>query len=164
MPIMRMRKIIVSIDLTLDGRVSGPHEELDWAFPGVDESQPDKDEFLRSVDTILLGRVTYEGLAGYWPDQSGEFADWMNKTPKIVFSNAPIKVAWGKWDHISLIHDHVTEEVKRLKQQAGRDMVIFGRVNLVQGFTNLGLVDEFRLGVHPVVLEGGNLLFDILEE
>lgn len=162
-----MRKVIVSIHVTLDGFISGPIgdlENLDWAFPGVEETMPDIEDFLRSVDIMLLGRIVYEGFASYWPDQTGRFADWMNKTPKIVFSKTPKKVEWGKWDNISLIHENVVEVVKKLKQQEGGDMVIFGGANLVQSFTNLGLIDEYRLIVDPVILGSGKALLKNVEK
>jgi dihydrofolate reductase len=160
-----MRKIIVSIQITLDGfTATGPDDSMDWAFPGVDESQQDLEDFLRSVDTSLMGRVTAEGLAGYWPDQTGEFAEWFNKIPKIAFSRTPRTIKWGKWDTIRLIHANVAEEVKKLKQQDGRDMVIFGSPGLVKSFTNLGLIDEYRLVVHPTILAHGIPLFEGIEQ
>jgi len=156
-----MRKVIASIHTTLDGFVTGPtgdENNLDWLFPGVNEVQADVEDFLRSVDTMLLGRVTYEGFVAFWPAQDGEFADWMNETPKIVFSRTARDVAWGGRDNITLIHEGVAKRVKALKQQKGRDMVTLGSGGLVQSFTDLGLIDEYRLVVHPVVLGSGKRL------
>jgi dihydrofolate reductase len=158
----KMRKVVVSIHTTLDGFATGPRGDennMDWLFPGVNEAQGDLEDFLRSVDTMLLGRVTYEGFAAYWPGQSGEFADWMNETDMIVFSRTPREVAWAGRDNITLIHEDVAEQVARLKAQQGRDMVTLGSGGLVQSLTSLGLIDEGRLVVHPVVLGSGNRLF-----
>jgi dihydrofolate reductase len=157
-----MRKVIVSIHATLDGFVTGPtgdENNLGWLFPGVNEAQEDLEDFLRSVDTVLLGRVTYEGFAAFWPTQSGEFADWMNGTPKIVFSRTARDVAWAGRKSITLIHENVAERVKALKRQEGGDLVTLGSGGLVQSFTDLGLIDEYRLVVHPVVLGSGKQLF-----
>jgi dihydrofolate reductase len=162
-----MRKVIVSVHTTLDGCMSGPIgdlDNLDWLYPRVEELSEDVLDLLKTWDTILMGRVTYEGLAQYWPTATGEFADQMNTTPKIVFSKTPMKVEWGKWDNISLIHENVAEEVKKMKQQPGQDMVIFASSKLVQSFTNLGLIDEYKILVHPVILGSGKRLFEDIED
>lgn len=157
-----MRKVIVSIHTTLDGFVTGPagdENNMDWLFPGVTEAQEDLEGFLRSVDTMLLGRVTYEGFAAFWPTHGGAFAEWMNGTPKIVFSRTARDVTWGGRENIALIHENVAERVKALKRQEGGDLVTLGSGGLVQSFTDLGLIDEYRLVVHPVVLGSGKRLF-----
>src|SRR5687767_2124552 len=138
-----MRKIIAKMHVTLDGFVSGPNGELDWSTPNAYESLPDVQEFLKSVDTMILGRVTYEGLMPYWTAETGEFADWMNITPKFVISTTLTKVEWGKWDNASLLCDDLLEKVKNLKQEYGKDMIIFGGATLIQSFTNLGFIDEY---------------------
>ena len=75
-----------------------------------------------------------------------------------------MKVKWGKWDNISLIHENVAEEVKKMKQQPGQDMVIFASAKLVQSFTNLGLIDEYKILVHPVILGSGKRLFEDIRD
>ncbi|MGE5401194.1 MAG: dihydrofolate reductase family protein [Ignavibacteriales bacterium] len=159
-----MRKLIVSMHISLNGLVSGPNGEMDWLIPGVEESQPDMEKFFLSVDTMIMGRVTYEGLSQYWPPLTDRFSDWINNIPKIVISRAPIKVKWGKWDSIRLIHESVTDEIKKLKQEEGRNMVIVGGANLVQSFTNLGLIDEYRLVVDHVILPGRNMFMENIEK
>lgn len=159
-----MRKLIVSMHMSLNGLTSGPNGEMDWLVPGVEESLPDMEKFFLSVDTMLMGRVTYEGLSQYWPPLSDKFAVWINKIPKIVISKSPIKVKWGKWETIRLIHENVTDEIKKMKQEEGRDMVIVGGANLVQNFTNLGLIDEYRLVVDHVILPGRNMLLEKIEK
>ena len=163
-----MRKIIVGVHMTLDGRMSGPEGDEDnivsWGLPGITDSTADFQSYFEAIDTILLGRVTYQGLSQYWPTATGEFADYMNNITKIVFSRGGLdKVEWGAFENISLIHENVEAEVKRLKEQAGKDMIIFASSKLVQSFTNAGLIDEYRIVVHPVFLGSGKRLFDHIE-
>jgi dihydrofolate reductase len=165
-----MRKIIASVQISLDGFVSGTGPEgdpknLDWIFPGVMESTPYMQDLLGQAGTILMGRVTYWGLSQYWPNETGDFADAMNKTPKIVFSQSGKlkKPEWGKWNNITLIDKNVEEKVRNLKRQPGKDMVMVASSKLVQNFTNAGLVDDYRIFVHPVVLGSGKRLFENIE-
>jgi dihydrofolate reductase len=163
-----MRKVIVSINTTADGYVSGPagdEDNLEWATPNIDGATPDVQDLIDDVDTILLGRATYQGFAGYWPTQTGELADRLNTTPKIVFSRGGLtEVPWGDFGNARLIDRDVEAEVARLKEQPGKDMVTFGSPNLVQSFTAAGLVDQFRLIVHPVFLGSGIRLFGELDK
>ncbi len=87
----------------------------------------------------------------------------MNTTPKIVFSKTLDKAEWGKWKNARVVRNHVAEEVTKLKQLPGKDMVIYGSANLVQGFTQLGLIDEYQLLVHPLVLGSGKRLWGELK-
>jgi dihydrofolate reductase len=104
----------------------------------------------------LFGRVTYEGMANYWPSAQGQVADFMNGIPKVVFSRTLEK---AEWNNTRLVKAHAEEEVARLKQQPGQDMFIFGSADLSATLMQHGLIDEYRLGVTPVVLGGGNPLF-----
>ncbi len=164
-----MRKIIVTVHSTLDGIMSGPTGDEDnmvsWAMPGIQDTTQIVQDSFDSVDTILLGRVTYEGLAQYWPTASGEFADKMNLTPKIVVSKKGglDHVEWGDYDNISLIDENVEEELKKLKKQPGKDIMIFASSKLVQSLTNADLIDEYRIIVHPVILGSGKRLFENIE-
>ncbi len=159
-----MKKIIVGLHTTFDGIMSGPEGDEDnmisWGMPGVIDSTPDFQTSFQEFDTILLGRITYQGLSQFWPSQSGEFADLMNNTPKIVFSTTLSRVEWGAFDNISLVNRNIEAEVKKLKKQDGKDMIVFASSKLVQSLTNFGLVDEYRTVVHPVVLGTGKRLFD----
>jgi dihydrofolate reductase len=157
-----MRKIIVSIHTTLDGFVAGPNGELDWLLPFNEETENDINDLLKTADTIFLGRVSYQGFLTFWPNATAKdsvFAEKMNNYPKIVFSKTLEHVEWGKWNNAMLMNKHVAEEIKKMKCQEGRDMVTFGSPGLVQSLTRLGLVDEYRLVVHPVVLGEGRRLF-----
>jgi dihydrofolate reductase len=163
-----MRRIIVWLMSSLDGYISGTGPEgdpanLDWIFPGVAESQPYAEDLVGKVDTILLGRVTYDGLSQFWPFQEGEFADKMNKTPKIVFSTTLKEVQWGSYDTIRLIGKDAAKEMKAIKQQPGGDMIMPASSKLVQSFANAGLIDEYRIVIHPIILGSGKRLFDHIE-
>ncbi len=156
-----MRKIIVSNLVSLDGYFEGPNKELDWFV--VDEEFFDyaKDMF-KTVDTILFGRVTYQMMETYWPnttDNDPIITDKMNTLPKIVFSKTLNKVGWGKWNNATVVKENIAEEVKKMKQETGKDMVIFGSGILVSTFAELGLIDEYRIIVNPVILGKGNPLF-----
>ncbi len=103
-----------------------------------------------------------EIMTNFWPANTEETAAGalkMNTTPKIVFSETLEKAEWGKWNYVSVVKDNVEQEVAKLKQEPGKNMVIYGSAKLVQGFTRLGLIDEYQLPVHPLVLGGGKRLF-----
>lgn len=156
-----MRKVILSMMVSLDGFIEGPNRDLDW--PIVDkEIDRYADELLDTVDAILLGRVTYQLFVDFWPSATTEeeiITDKMNEIPKIVFSRTLDKAPWGKWNNARVVKENIAEEIAKLKQQPGKDMVIFGGANLAQTFMQHGLIDEYRLLVNPIVLGGGTPLF-----
>ncbi len=144
--------------VTLDGFFEGPKSwDLDWhEYVWGEELERLSLEQSESIGMLLFGRVTYEGMAGYWQTQKGEIADFMNEVSKVVFSRTLSK---AEWNHTRLVRDRAEEEVIRLKKQPGKDLFIFGSANLSSTFTRAGLIDEYRLCVAPVVLGGGNPLF-----
>ncbi|MGZ3667648.1 MAG: dihydrofolate reductase family protein [Ktedonobacterales bacterium] len=160
-----MRKLIVSEMVTVDGFFAGPNGEIDWHT--VDEEFNNYAiELINSIDTMLFGRVTYEGMASYWPTPEAitndpVIANEMNTALKVVFSTTLDKV---NWKNATLIKGDAAEEVAKLKQQPGKDMVIFGSGRLVSSLTQAGLIDEFRLIVNPVVLGSGVPLFKGMTE
>src|SRR5712692_5792865 len=159
-----MRKVILSNMVTLDGFFEGPYRELDWHV--VDEEFNEyANDLLSKVDGILFGRVTYQLMADYWPAAATnpstskgdlEIADKMNNVPKIVFSKTLENV---EWNNSRLVKENIAEEVSQLKQQQGRDLAIFGSANLMVSLLQMGLVDELRIMVNPVVLGNGKPLF-----
>ncbi|WP_315820747.1 dihydrofolate reductase family protein [Paraflavitalea speifideaquila] len=161
-----MRKIIVSINMTLDGFMAGPHGELDWHFPlWNDEMASFAYEQLCLIDSIMLGRVTYQAMASYWPYEGNngsygrldcDYANKMNNYAKIVFSKTLRTV---EWRNARLIRKDIAKEVSALKQQPGLDIIIFGSGSIVKRLMKLGLIDEFVLWVHPVTLGKGIPLF-----
>lgn len=154
-----MRKVILSVMVSLDGFIEGPNKEIDWH---VWDKEMDQfmGRFFDRIDTILLGRKTYELLVGYWPSASEPTDDpviteRMNNLPKIVFSKTLEKVEWNA----RLVKENIAEEILQLKQQSGKDMVIFGGANLASTFMQHNLIDEYQIIVNPVVLGGGKPLF-----
>src|SRR5829696_6776681 len=150
-----MSKIVVSEFVALDGVMEAPNE---WQFPfWHDEMGQYKFEELFASDALLLGRVTYEGFAAAWPSMTDEagFADRMNSLPKYVASTTLDDAEWNA----SLIKENVAEEVARLKQQPGQDILIYGSADLVHTLMQHDLIDEYRLMVFPVVLGSGKRLF-----
>ena len=156
-----MRKVIASVFVTLDGYMVGPNEDMSWVLNNFNEEMAQYEgDLMDSLDTILLGRVTYEIMTNFWPTHPEEpGADNMNTTPKIVFSKTLDKAEWGKWKNARVVKDHAAEEIAKLKQLPGKNMVIYGSANLVQGFSRLGLIDEYQLLLHPLVVGGGKRLF-----
>ena len=153
-----MRKIIVSNLVSVDGLFSGPDGELDW-FVWNNETADYVKALFREVDTLLFGRVTYELMAGYWPDAADEdpvIADKMNNLPKLVFSRNLAKAAWH---NSRIVSGDIAAEVARLKKQPGKDMVIFGSGSIVSVLSQLGLIDDYRLFVNPVILGNGKAHF-----
>jgi dihydrofolate reductase len=140
---------------SLDGLMEGPNRELDWHV--TDEEFGDYVAGMwRSIDTLLFGRVTYEMMAAYWPDSKEPEAPMMNDLPKVVFSRTLNKVTWK---NSRLAKGNVAEEVASLKRQPGKDLALIGSSDLASTFMRLGLIDEFRIFVNPVVLGRGNPMF-----
>lgn len=155
-----MRKVFMFNMVTLDGYFEGPNQGIDWH--NVDEEFNEfAAEQLSTIGVILFGRVTYQGMASYWPtpfaiENDPVIAAQMNSFPKIVISHTLDK---AEWNNTRLIKDNVAEEICRLKQQPGKDLAIFGSANLTASLMQMGLVDEFRIMVNPIVLGKGTPLF-----
>ena len=153
-----MRKLIMWNMVTLDGFFEGRKPwEIDWhELAWGEELEQMSIEQTGSADLLLFGRRTYEGMAQYWPTATEQVADIMNSISKVVFSGTLDK---ADWNNTRLVKSKAEEEVARLKQQPGQDMLIFGSADLSATLMRHSLIDEFRLGVVPVVLGGGNPLF-----
>ena len=166
-----MRKIIVSMNATLDGFIAGPDCELDWHFQSWDDEMAGSTaEQLSRADTILLGRVTYKAMAAYWPvrainlcaaREDVDFTDMMNSYKKIVFSSTLKNAAWN---NSRIVRKDAEAEINRLRKEPGKDMIIYGSVNLISYLEAAGLIDEYRLWVHPVMLGKGKGLFRDLKK
>lgn len=155
-----MRRLIVSNMMSLDGFFEGPNRELSWHVVD-DEFVAYAAEMLRSVDTILFGRTTYELMANYWPNAPhDDVAEKMNSLPKIVFSKTLDKAGWN---NCRLVRGHTAEEVSKLKQLPGKDMVILGSAMLASHLLQRGLIDEYRIILNPVFIGAGTPLFKGIE-
>jgi len=160
-----MGKLVVTEFMSLDGIIEDPGgsegtEHGGWSFrhPTPDGNQFKSDE-LRASDVQLLGRVTYEGFAAAWPameEATGDFGKKMNAMPKVVVSTT---LTEGSWNNTTIISGDLAGEVARLKAQYDGDILVQGSATLVQALAGQGLVDEYHLMVHPVVLGKGKRLF-----
>lgn len=153
-----MRRIIAGEFVSLDGVMEAPHQ---WHFPyWSDEMGEAVSAQMAETDAMLLGRVTYQEFASFWPGQSEAEvpgAAHMNETPKFVVSSTLDNV--DAWQNSTLISGDVMDGIAQLKQQPGKDIGVTGSATLVQSLLEAGLLDELRLLVHPVVVGHGKRLF-----
>ena len=157
-----MRKIIHLVHVSLDGFIEGPDGEFDWVSMGPELSAYGL-ELNEHVDTFLYGRVVWDMMAGFWPHAESmsddehdlAFAPIWRATPKVVVSRTLESADWNA----SVISENVTEQLSRLKEQPGKDILLTGGANLAASLTASRLVDEYHIVIHPVVLGGGKPLF-----
>jgi dihydrofolate reductase len=162
-----MKRLIWLVDMSLDGFMSGPRGELDWAGASVDdELWRDVNQMLGTVDAVLFGRVTYKDFENYWPAAGSnpastkneiDFSRWIEKMPKTVASTTLESL---DWKNSKLLSSDVPEGVSELKRQAGKDVVMFGSCNLASQLFEADLIDELQIRIHPVVLGAGRPLFE----
>jgi dihydrofolate reductase len=153
-----MRRIVWSEYVSLDGVVDEPGK---WSIPYFsDDLAKYKTDELWACDALLLGRVTYEGFASAWPtmeDVEGDFAVRMNTLPKYVVSTTLEK---ADWNNSTIIRENVPDEVARLKEQPGDNILIGGSDSLARTLLEHKLIDEVRMLVHPIAVGFGRRLFD----
>ena len=164
-----MKRIVVSEFVTVDGVMEDPggsegHPRGGWAFKF--ERGPEGDKFkmdeLQAADTLLLGRVTYDGFAAAWPGRTGEFADKMNNMRKVLVSTTLKKPTWN---NTQVISSNVPAELAKLCSAPGDgDILVAGSARLVDELLRDGLVDELRLMVFPTILGDGKRLFSGLPD
>src|SRR5215216_1400780 len=157
---LNMRKVVVSTYVTLDGVFEDPA----WSAPyWSDRAQQIAHEQLFASDALLLGRRTYETFAASWPTQEwiereGDFAERMNGLPKFVASTSleePLE-----WQNSRLLKGDIAEEIRKLKEQPGQDILMYSSAKLMHTLMEHGLIDDFRIWVHPLVLGSGGRLFE----
>ncbi|MGN9912893.1 dihydrofolate reductase family protein [Phytohabitans sp. LJ34] len=159
-----MRKLIESTFVSLDGVIDDTRpstasraEPQHWGQPYWDADHDGyAAELLTSSDALLLGRVTYEGFAEAWSAQSGPQADTMNDIPKFVASRTLTEVTWNS----TLLQGDVAEEVARLKEQPGKNLLKWGTGELDRTLVEHGLIDEFHFWYFPVIVGAGKRLFE----
>ncbi len=152
-----MRRIFLFMNVSLDGYFEGPNHDISWA--GHDEvySPGQEDE----PDTVLFGHRTYDMMKSFWPtpqakETSPAIAKFMNEKRKIVASHRPFEPGWDK---VTVFHEHVVKKVRQLKEQPGGTIGIFGSNTLCVSLMQDGLIDEFQILLHPVVIGAGTSLF-----
>jgi dihydrofolate reductase len=159
-----MRNLIFFMHTSLDGFVAGPNGEMNWIK--LDESLFDfVATMTANADAALYGRVTYEMMQSYWPTAGDEpdaskhdkeHSAWYNKVQKIVLSKT---MNDSGLQHTQVISDQLSDNIHKLKQQEGKNILIFGSPRASQSLLNEGLIDEFWLFVNPIILGEGMPLF-----
>jgi dihydrofolate reductase len=160
-----MRKIRAFIFVSLDGYFEGPNRDISWHEHDADQTAYAV-EGLKSGNTLLFGRVTYELMARYWPTPHAIktdpiVAEEMNNADKIVFSRT-LKMA--EWNNTRLVRDNIEEEIRGLKQMPGKNMTLLGSGSIVTLFAQQGLIDEYQFMVDPVVLGDGTPIFKSIKQ
>jgi dihydrofolate reductase len=152
-----MRKLVLKMHVSLDGFVGTSSGDVDWIFSDFDEELGAWEvEGLWQAGVHIMGRVTYGDMAEHWPKSTEPFAPPMNEIPKVVFSKT-LKDA--DWTDSRVASGDLTEEISRLKQEPGKDILAHGGSGFAQALSRQGLIDEYRLILHPVALGTGLSLF-----
>jgi dihydrofolate reductase len=171
--IVSMRRIVMFNWVTTDGYFAGPDGNLDWVVPDQEQAKTAA-AGIPGFDTVLFGRVTYKLFEGFWrgavedsstapdPHRPGErsqehraIAIWLNEATKLVFSRTLKDVTWK---NSRLLHELAPHQIGAMKNQPGKDMMIFGSGSIVSQLTQHGLIDEYRFVVCPILLGGGRPL------
>jgi dihydrofolate reductase len=160
-----MRKLIVFNLVTLDGYFSGQGGDISWH--NVDEEfNKYAIEKVKAGNTLLFGRATYELMASFWPTPEAIkndpiVAERMNSLPKIVFSRTLDK---AEWNNTRIVKGDMLPEIRRMKQESGKDMTILGSGSIVSQLAPHGLIDEYQIMVNPVVLGKGETMFEGIQD
>lgn len=156
-----MKKVILNLAVSLDGFIEGPNGEIDWC---IMEEDMGFDAFLNSVDTLFYGRVSYDAWGNYQPQPEAPESEqkmWqaIHSKNKFVFSHQ------HRIDNqATFIDKDIADKVKEIKQQAGKDIWLYGGASLIQSFIQAGLIDAYRISVHPIVLGSGKPLFENIQQ
>ncbi len=156
-----MRKVILDLATSLDGFIEGPNGEIDWCIMDDDMNF---DSFLASIDTIFYGRVSYDSWGNFLPEANGSPAEqilWqeIHSKNKFVFSSQN-----RQDEKATFISSDIVNKVAEIKQQEGKDIWLYGGAGLIRTFIDLGLIDIYRISVHPIALGSGKPLFENLKE
>jgi dihydrofolate reductase len=161
-----MRRLVVFNHMSLDGYFVDAHGDMSWAHASDAEWNAFVQENAGGGGELLFGRITYELMASYWPtplarENDPVVADRMNNLPKVVFSRTMDHPAWR---NTKLVKGDIAAEVRKMKNEPGKDMVIFGSGTIVSQLAQAGLIDEYQIVVNPVVLGAGRTMFDGIQE
>jgi len=160
-----MRKLKLQVQMTMDGFIGGPNGEMNWTSTNWDEELNTYVGALTlSVDTIILGRKLAQGFIPYWASnpegEAGRGAEIFNNTPKVVFTKTLEKSDWG---NTVLAKGDLVEEILRLKNQDGKDIIAYGGATFVSALVKHGLIDEYNLFINPVAIGTGLSIFKELD-
>jgi dihydrofolate reductase len=154
-----VRKVLLQMGLSVDGIVAGGPTARGQAGGTTEDEEVRrwKVQSLHEVGTHIMGRVTYEQMASYWPyNGPAEYAELMNAIPKVVFSRTLTK---AEWKESRIAGGDLREEIANLRNEPGKDIMVHGGARFVQALSQQGLIDEYRLVVRPVALGSGMPLF-----
>jgi len=162
-----MPKLSVFNSVSLDGYFTDKNSDMSWAH----KNDPEFNEFIADnakggSGPLLFGRVTYEMMASFWPTKEAiemfpDVAMAMNNLPKVVFSRTLEK---ADWNNTRVIKDNLVDEVRKMKDEDGDDMIIMGSGTIVSQLTQAGLIDEYQVVVNPIVLGSGRTMFEGVDE
>jgi dihydrofolate reductase len=162
-----MRKIKHLIHMSLDGYANAPDGNFEWMVYNDEIEKYAHDLIHNTGDAVLWGRNTFEGMKTYWPTVLGnsgsspaelEHANWLNHSTKYVVSTTLTEAELG-WENTVVLGENFAEEIAKIKQQPGKDILIMGSLALVRSLREHGLIDEFYINVNPKTLGGGTPLF-----
>ncbi len=150
-----MRRVVLMMSVSIDGFVAGPHGHA-GGFPEPDQLKRWKLDRIRRAGTHIMGRVTYEEMAGHWPTSTDDYAAPMNEIPKVVFSNTLDKATWAK---SSIARGDLADEIAMLRRQPGGEIIAWGGASFAQSLSRAGLIDEYVLVIHPAAFGSGLPMF-----
>lgn len=165
-----MRKLVLFLHSSLDGIVEGPNGAMDIGFVAYDNDlEKETKHILSTVDTVIWGRGTYEGMYSYWPtirtnpestDYEKNHLEWIENVEKVVFSRTLDQV---NWKNSHLVKEDLSGEIRRMKELPGQDMLILGSPRLAHELMKYNLIDEYKLTISPVIVGQGLKLFKNFE-
>jgi dihydrofolate reductase len=157
-----MRRLVLQTGVSIDGFVAGLDGSHNWGYDEEDEATKAwKLESVRGAGAHLMGRVTYEEMAAFWPTSKSDYAAAMNEIPKVVFSKT---LETADWPESRIASGDLAEEIAALKREPGNDLIAHGGANFASALSRERLVDEYRLVIHPAALGAGLPLFAGLAE
>jgi dihydrofolate reductase len=163
-----MQKLIVFNNVTLDGYFAGANGDFSWAHSGNKDAEFDAfvGENASGGGRLLLGRITYQLMASYWPTPNAikndpVVAEGMNRVSKVVFSRT---LEHASWNNTKLAKGDIASEIRQMKKEPGEGMAILGSGSLVSQLAPEGLIDEYHVVLNPVVLGKGQTMFDGIKE
>jgi dihydrofolate reductase len=152
-----MRKLILQMGVSIDGYVAALDGSHPWGYDYEhDATKQWKIDSVRGAGAHLMGGITYQDMAAFWPTSTSDYAPPMNEIPKVVFSRT---LQTADWADTRIARGDLSEEITQLKSEPGNDLIAHGGATFAQALSRLGLVDEYRLVIHPAALGNGLPLF-----